>query len=220
MYALEAIDLYRFYHVGDEETRALRGVSLALLPGELVVVVGVSGSGKSTLLACLAGLDEPDGGFVTVAGKRVTRRPEPERAALRTRSIGVLMQSENLFEHLSVLENARLAAQLAGHDDAAHITQLLERVGLGERSRSRPSQLSGGELARAGLAVVLAAKPDVLLADEPTAEVDAATEARVLGVIEDFCTNGGAALIATHSPELARRAKRVLHLKDGRLQDV
>jgi putative ABC transport system ATP-binding protein len=220
MYALEAIDLYRFYHVGDEETRALRGVSLALLPGELVAMVGVSGSGKSTFLACLAGLDEPDGGFVTVTGTRVTRRPETERAALRARCIGVLMQSENLFEHLSVLENARFSARLAGHDDTAHTTKLLERLGLGERSHSRPSQLSGGELARAGLAVVLAAKPEVLLADEPTAEVDADTEARVLEVIEEFCSNGGAALIATHSLELARRAKRVLHLKDGRFQDA
>ncbi|MER3462809.1 MAG: ABC transporter ATP-binding protein, partial [Armatimonadota bacterium] len=112
MSTLEATDLYRFYHVGDEETRALRGVSLRIEPGELVAVVGTSGSGKSTLLACLAGLDEPDGGFVDLLGQRLTRRPEEERARLRARHVGVLMQSDNLFEHLSILGNVQFAAFL------------------------------------------------------------------------------------------------------------
>lgn len=219
MSALEATDLYRFYHVGDEETRALRGVSLRLEPGELVAVVGASGSGKSTLLACLAGLDEPDGGHVDVAGQRLSRRPEEERAELRAKHVGVLMQSDNLFEHLSVLENVQFAAILAGQDPAG-AADWLRRVGLGERLHSRPSQLSGGELARAGLAAALVARPAVLLADEPTAEVDAGTEALVLGEIDNFCAEGGAALISTHSPELARRAGRVLHIRDGRFADA
>lgn len=216
MYALEANDLYRFYHVGDEETRALRGVSLRLEPGEFVAVMGASGSGKSTLLACLCGLDDPDGGQVTVAGMRLSRRPEAQRASLRARRLGVLLQTENLLEHLSVFENAQLVAG-SGHD--ARLLELFTRVGLRERLDSRPSQLSGGELARAGLAVALAAQPSLLVADEPTAEVDAETEQKVLDVIEAFCRGGGAALIATHSAELARRADRVLHIKDGRLSD-
>lgn len=215
MSVLEAIDLYRFYHVGDEEIRALRGVSLRIEPGELVAVVGASGSGKSTLLACLAGLDEPDGGYVSVAGQRLTRRSEEERAELRARHMGVLLQSDNLFEHLSVLENVQFATLLA-HQSPAGAADWLRRVGLGKRLHARPSQLSGGELARAGLAAALAAQPTVLLADEPTAEVDAETESLVLGEIESFCARGGAALIATHSPELARRADRVLHIQDGR----
>ncbi|WP_028490843.1 ABC transporter ATP-binding protein [Thermus islandicus] len=215
MSVLEAIDLYRFYHVGDEEIRALRGVSLRIEPGELVAVVGASGSGKSTLLACLAGLDEPDGGYVIVAGQRLTRRSEEERAELRARHMGVLLQSDNLFEHLSVLENVQFATLLA-HQSPAGAADWLRRVGLGKRLHARPSQLSGGELARAGLAAALAAQPTVLLADEPTAEVDAETESLVLDEIESFCARGGAALIATHSPELARRADRVLHIQDGR----
>ncbi|MCL6527729.1 MAG: ATP-binding cassette domain-containing protein [Thermaceae bacterium] len=219
MSLLEAVDLYRFYHVGDEETRALRGVSLCLEPGELVAVVGASGSGKSTLLACLAGLDEPDGGFVNFAGQRLTRRPEEEQAELRARYMGVLMQSENLFEHLSILENVQFAAILAGQNPAG-AADWLWRMGLGERLHARPSQLSGGELARAGLAAALVVRPAVLLADEPTAEVDADTEALVLGEIEHFCAQGGAALISTHSSELACRANRVLRMQDGRLADV
>ncbi|MFZ5991393.1 MAG: ABC transporter ATP-binding protein [Deinococcota bacterium] len=215
MSVLEAIDLHRFYHVGDEEIRALRGVSLRIEPGELVAVVGASGSGKSTLLACLAGLDEPDGGYVSVAGQRLTRRSEEERAELRARHVGVLLQSDNLFEHLSALENVQFATLLA-HQSPAGAADWLRRVGLGKRLHARPSQLSGGELARAGLAAALAAQPTVLLADEPTAEVDAETEALVLGEIESFCARGGAALISTHSPELARRAGRVLHIQDGR----
>lgn len=215
MSVLEAIDLYRFYHVGDEEIRALRGVSLRIEPGELVAVVGASGSGKSTLLACLAGLDEPNGGYVNVAGQRLTRRSEEERTELRARHLGVLLQSDNLFEHLSALENVQFAALLARQNPAG-AADWLRRVGLGERLHARPSQLSGGELARAGLAAALVAKPTVLLADEPTAEVDAETEVLVLGEIESFCTRGGAALISTHSLELARRAGRVLHIRDGR----
>ncbi|GIW35176.1 ABC transporter ATP-binding protein [Meiothermus sp.] len=215
MSVLEAIDLYRFYHVGDEEVRALRGVSLRIEPGELVAVVGASGSGKSTLLACLAGLDEPDGGYVSVAGQRLTRRSEEERAELRARHVGVLLQSDNLFEHLSTLENVQFATLLA-HQSPAGAADWLQRLGLGERLYARPSQLSGGELARAGLAAALAAQPTLLLADEPTAEVDAETEALVLGEMESFCARGGAALISTHSPELARRAGRVLHIRDGR----
>lgn len=219
MSLLEAVDLYRFYHVGDEETRALRGVSLRLEPSELVAVVGPSGSGKSTLLACLAGLDEPDGGFVNIAGQRLTRRPEEERAELRARHVGVLMQSDNLFEHLSILENVQFAAIWAGQNPAG-AADWLWRVGLEERLHSRPSQLSGGELARAGLAAALVARPAVLLADEPTAEVDADTEALVLGEIEHFCAQGGAALISTHSSELACRASRVLRIQDGRFTDA
>lgn len=219
MKALEAVDLYRFYHIADEETRALRGVSLSLEPGELVAVMGASGSGKSTLLACLAGLDEPDGGYVNVAGQRLTRRPEDERDELRAKFVGTMLQSDNLFEHLSVLENVQFAAILAGRDQS-QAADWLKRVGLGERLHSRPSQLSGGELARAGLAAALVGCPAVLLADEPTAEVDASTEILVLGELEAFCAQGGAALISTHSPELARRAGRVLRIQDGRLADA
>src|SRR3981081_3442918 len=116
--ALEAHDLYRFYHAGEDETLALRGVSLHVDLGEIVALVGPSGSGKSTVLACLAGLDEPDGGYVMLRNQRLTRRPEAERAARRATNVGVLLQSGNLFEHLSVADNIALPMHLAGAFDA------------------------------------------------------------------------------------------------------
>ena len=220
MRPLEAFELYRFYHSGDDETAALRGVSLKLEAGEFLALMGPSGSGKSTLLACLAGLDEPDGGHVEVMGARLTRRPEALRAALRARHIGIMMQSGNLFEHLTVADNLRLQMSLAGKSDPTRIGRLLELMGLAQRRLARPSQLSGGEAARAGLAVALSAEPQVLLADEPTAEVDAATEAGILQLLRDRCRAGGAVLVATHSQALAAAADGILHIRDGRLGDV
>lgn len=221
---LEAVDLYRFYHVADEEVRALRGVSLDLAPGELVALLGASGSGKSTLLSCLAGLDDPDGGAVTVAGERLTRRPEAQRAGVRARHLGVMLQGGNLLAHLNVLDNVTLTGQLLGQPDEARALDLLGQLGLDHRRHAFPAQLSGGEVARVSLAAALAHRPAALLADEPTAEVDAATEERVIGVIEAFVRGEGrggrGAVIATHSPRLAARAGRVLRLKDGRWQDA
>ncbi|WP_034629892.1 ABC transporter ATP-binding protein [Desulfotruncus alcoholivorax] len=213
---LEAFDLYRFYHAGEEETLALRGVSIHLAPGELVAVMGPSGSGKSTLLACLAGLDEPDGGYVQLLGRRLTRRPQTERAAMRARKMGIMLQSGNLFDHLTVEDNIRLSMQLAGKVNQQRVGELLQLVGLKERSRARPAQLSGGEAARAALAVALSNTPPVLLADEPTGEVDVETEKYLLALLEDYTKGGGAALVATHSANLAARAGRIVHLLDGR----
>ena len=218
MTALEARDLYRFYHAGEAETLALRGVSLRLEPGEMIAVTGPSGSGKSTLLACLAGLDEPDGGHVELMGRRLSRRPEAVRSEMRAEHIGILLQSGNLFEYLTAEDNVRLQMQLAGKRDEAWLDELLDTVGLEARRHARPSQLSGGEAARAGLAVALAAHPDVLLADEPTGEVDADTEERIIDLLGRYCQQGGAALLVTHSQHLATRAERVLAIEDGRFR--
>ena len=214
---IAAHELYRFYHTGDDETLALRGVSLRVLAGEALAIVGPSGSGKSTLLACLCGIDEPDGGFVTVKSRRLTRRPEPERAAIRATSIGMLLQSGNLFDHLSVEENVRLQFDLRRASARDGPADLLDIVGLAHRRRARPSQLSGGEAARAGLAVALAAAPPLLLADEPTAEVDAQTEQRVLGLLDEHRRAGGATIVATHSNAVAAWADRIIRLADGRV---
>jgi putative ABC transport system ATP-binding protein len=216
---LEAQELYRFYHVGDEEIRALRGVSLRVEAGELVAIVGPSGSGKSTLLECLTGLDEPDGGAVLLHGKRLTRRSEIERAQLRAQHFGILLQSGNLFDHLSVENNLRLAQSLAEKVDAAYLEELLQQVGLDHRRGHRPTQLSGGEAARAGLAVALSTHPPILVADEPTGEVDAETETVLMEHLMAFCRQGGTLLLATHSAALAARADRVIHLLDGRITD-
>src|SRR6478672_7023185 len=133
---LEAASLYRFFRSGDEETLALRGVSLTVDSGELVAVVGPSGSGKSTLLACLAGLDEPDGGQVRIAGVRLSHRPESDRAAMRAAGIGMLFQSDNLIAHLSVAGNIDLAQRLAGRVDRGHRDRLLDLLGLTARAHA------------------------------------------------------------------------------------
>jgi putative ABC transport system ATP-binding protein len=212
---LEAQRIFRFFHAGEEETLALRGVTLIVEPGELVAVTGPSGSGKSTLLACLAGLDEPDGGMVKVAGQMMSRRPEPERAALRARSIGMVFQSANLFEHLTLDQNLALSQSLAGRSDRGRRVALLADLGLDRRARAFPSELSGGEAARAGLAVAMANDPAVVLADEPTGEVDATTEARVLNLLRDRTESGGAVVVVTHSRTVAAEADRVVDLLDG-----
>ena len=219
MHALDAYELYRFFHIGDDETAALRGVSLHVCAGEIVAVTGPSGSGKSTLLACLSGLDEPDGGHVEVAGARLTRRSQANRARLRRANFGILLQSGNLFPHLTVEQNVRFQTQLAGKPDERRIAPLLDSVGLAARARALPTELSGGETARAGLAVALACDPPILVADEPSAEVDRDTESRLIAHFEARRAAGQATLLATHSKALAQRADRIVRLKDGRVEN-
>jgi putative ABC transport system ATP-binding protein len=214
--AVLAEHLYRFFHAGDEEVQALRGVSLSVVAGEVVAVVGPSGSGKSTLLACLAGLDEPDGGTVWVAGRRMSRRPEAERAAIRAANVGVVLQSGNLVDHLTLAGNIRAAQRLSHHQhDIPGASDLLAAVGLAGRELARPAQLSGGEAVRAGLAVALASNPALVIADEPTAEVDSLTEAGLLELLVERAEAGIAVVVATHSDRVAAAAHRVVTLVDG-----
>ena len=218
---LHATELYRFFHAGDDETFALRGVSLSVGSGEIVAVVGPSGSGKSTLLSCLAGLDEPDGGHVMVAGQRITRRHEATRAGLRARWIGMLLQTNNLVNHLTVTQNIQAAQSLVKRGTAPRQAPaaLLADVGLADRGGARPSTLSGGEAARAAMAVALANDPPVLLADEPTGEVDRQSEARILDLLRQRASGGKAVLVVTHSQDVAAAADRVIHIVDGRIAD-
>jgi putative ABC transport system ATP-binding protein len=215
--ALSASHLHRFFHAGDEEVQALRDVSLYAHAGELVAVTGPSGSGKSTLVACLCGLDEPDGGTVAVAGERLSRRTESERARLRARHIGLLLQAGNLIDHLTVDENLELSQRLAGRPEARRRAEVLERLGLTSRTRALPGQLSGGETARAGLALAVVNRPAILLADEPTGEVDTDNEARVVDLLREEAARGTAVVVVTHSAALAVGADRVLQLLDGRV---
>jgi putative ABC transport system ATP-binding protein len=213
---LDASGLHRFFRRGGEEVAALRDVSLTLRPGELVAVVGPSGSGKSTLLNLLAGLDDPDGGAVAVAGEQMSHAGPTRQARLRGRAVGVLTQTSGLVEHLDLAGNLALARSFRTRrptDDP----DLLAAVDLGERRHARPSTLSGGETARADLAVALTGGPRLLLADEPTAEISEAEEATVLRLLRTLQPADGATLVVTHSPVVARAADRVVELVDGKV---
>ena len=214
---VDAIDLYRFFHAGDDETLALRGVSLRLYPGEIVAVTGPSGSGKSTLLSCLAGLDEPDGGTVRIGGELMSRRPEAERASIRARKVGMLFQSGNLLDHLTVEQNMRFVQRLVGTADRERIAALLDDVDLRDRATSSPPTLSGGEAARAGLAVALANQPVVVLADEPTGELDDPSADRIMQLLHRYARGGAAVLLVTHNPRISAFADREISLLDGRI---
>ena len=214
---VDAVDLYRFFHAGDDETLALRGVSLRLYPGDVIAVTGPSGSGKSTLLSCLAGLDEADGGSVRISGEMMSRRPEAERAALRARKVGMLFQSGNLVDHLTVEQNVEMVQRLAGAVDRGRIDRLLSEVGLRDRASAMPATLSGGEAARVGLAVALANQPTVILADEPTGELDQSSADRIMQLLRQHADAGAGVLLVTHNPHIAANADRRISLLDGRI---
>lgn len=209
--------IHRFFWSADEETVALRDVSLTLAAGEMVALVGPSGSGKSTLLSIIAGADEPDGGAVHIAGTRISHRSEAERARLRGQLVGILFQSGNLLPTLTVRDNIALAQRVGRARRRADIAAVVESLGLTAFANAYPRQLSGGELARAGLAVAVAGQPPLLLADEPTAELDDRTEDRVLDLLAAQARRGGAVLVAGHSAALTRAADRVVTLRDGRV---
>jgi putative ABC transport system ATP-binding protein len=215
--AVEAATLYRFFRAGDEETLALQSVSLTLRPGEFVTVVGPSGSGKSTLLSCLAGIDEPDGGSVLVGGRRMSHQPETVRARLRADTLGLLLQNRNLLPHLTVRQNVALVQRIIKNPRRESIMPLLDSIGISNRADALPHNLSGGELARAGLAVALANDPIAVLADEPTGELDGSSEREVLQALKHRAADGTAILVASHSAAVADASDRVIRLSDGRI---
>ena len=190
-----------------------RDVSLALAPGEFVALLGESGVGKSTLLNCIAGLDRPDSGRVWVAGEEVTALDDDGCARLRRRSLGFVFQAFHVLPHLSVADNVGLPLRLLGRPDDARVVAALESVGLQGLGARLPAQLSGGQLQRVAIARALVHAPGLLLADEPTGNLDPDTAERVLDVLRDQTRRvGSACLLVTHSQAAARRADRVLRL--------
>lgn len=216
---LQAHGLHRFFRRGGEEIAALRDVSIDLSAGELVAVMGPSGSGKSTLLNLLAGLDDPDGGSVLLSGERLSHQTSSVQSRIRARQIGVMTQSSGLVEHLDVVGNVKLAGSFrATSASTTEIGRLLESVGLTDQMNARPSTLSGGETARANLAVALVGDPSILLADEPTAEVSASEEVSILALLRDLQSSRRATLVVTHSSAVAKAADRVIELVDGKIR--
>jgi putative ABC transport system ATP-binding protein len=216
MTAIEARDLHRTYEQGDSPVHALRGVDLAVQPGEFVAVMGPSGSGKSTLLHLLGGLDRPDSGSVEVDGQDLATLGEPELALVRRRRIGFVLQFANLLPTLTAAENVGFPLMLDGRKDAAVLSAAaLERVGLGGRGSHRPGQLSGGEQQRVAIARAVATKPAVVLADEPTGSLDTLLGEDILRLLRSVADDGQAVVMITHEPRAAAYANRVLRLRDG-----
>jgi putative ABC transport system ATP-binding protein len=216
---LEMHGVVKRYRRGGEDVVALGGVDLAVARGELVALVGPSGSGKSTLLQLAGGLDVPDAGRVVVGGRDLATLSAAERARARRRRIGFVFQFFHLLPTLTVAENVELPLLLdRRRDRAARVGALLERVGVEHRAGHLPSELSGGELQRAAIARALVAGPELLLADEPTGNLDSATGAAVLALLAEVVAEAGTTLVmVTHDEAAARRADRALHLRDGRL---
>ena len=206
------------YRAGHATVVALSQVSLRLLPGEMVALVGPSGCGKSTTLNLLSGVDTPDEGEVVVCGVDLRRAGEEELTLLRRRRIGIVFQAFHLVPQLTVEENVALPLALDGRRDDARVQDLLQRVGLAHRRRHFPAELSGGEQQRAAVARALVHRPRLVLADEPTGNLDSASGVVVLQLLDELRRREGAALLlATHDQRLAVAADRVLAMHDGRI---
>jgi putative ABC transport system ATP-binding protein len=218
---LELEGVSKRYHTGSEEVAALAGVDLAVDEADTVAIVGPSGSGKSTLLHLAAGLDRPDTGRVRLAGRDLAGASVGERARIRRREIGFVFQFFHLVPGLTVAENVELPLLLDGRRDrAGRVAELLDAVGLAHRTRHLPSELSGGEMQRTAVARALVAGPRLLLADEPTGNLDSATGAEIMRVLFAARQDTGCSLVmVTHDEATAALAGRVLHLRDGRFQE-
>jgi putative ABC transport system ATP-binding protein len=219
--AARAEGLTKCYRRGVEEVRALDGVELTLEAGEFVAVVGPSGSGKSTLMNLLGCMDRPTAGRLWIAGEEVAGLGDAGLTRMRRAHIGFIFQQFHLLPTLTVLENVLLPASFGGRkvDGSARARVLLERVGLGRRLHHRPSQLSGGEMQRVAVARALINSPKLLLADEPTGNLDTEASAVVLDLFRALHAEGLTVVLVTHNPELAARAGRVIRLRDGRIAE-
>ena len=219
MAILETRDLKKYYGAGDTRVKALDGVTLSVEQGEFMAIVGTSGSGKSTLLHMLGGLDRPTAGTVTVDSQEIFSLKEEELTIFRRRKIGFVFQSYNLVPVLSVWENIILPIQLDGRAvDQAFVREVVTTLGLEQKLDRLPSQLSGGQQQRVAIARALASKPAILLADEPTGNLDSKTSQDVLGLMKVTSQKFGQTMVMiTHNEEIAQMADRIVRIEDGRI---
>ena len=219
MTVLETKDLKKYYGSGDTQVKALDGVDLTVENGEFVAIVGTSGSGKSTLLHMLGGLDRPTGGSVLVEGRDIFALKDEELTIFRRRKIGFVFQSYNLVPVLSVYDNIVLPIQLdGGRVDEDYVSQVIEALGLEQKLSRLPSQLSGGQQQRVAIARALATKPAILLADEPTGNLDSRTSQDVLSLMKTTGQKFAQTMVMiTHNEEIAQLADRIVRIEDGRI---
>ena len=218
-YIVETKNLKKYYEMGNNTVKALDGVDFCVNEHEFVAIIGKSGSGKSTLLHMLGGLDIPTSGEVVVDGKALLGLKKEQLAIFRRRNIGFIFQNYNLVPDLSVYENVILPVELDGrHVDWEYVKEILELLGLSEKKDTLPGNLSGGQQQRAAIARALAAKPAIILADEPTGNLDSATSHDVLGLLKmaakQFCQT---LILITHDRDIAQLADRIVHIEDGRI---
>ena len=214
-------DLRREYQMGSELIRALQGVTLAIRRNEYVAIMGPSGSGKSTLMNLLGCLDTPTGGEYWLNGQEVSRLSDDALARVRNREIGFVFQTFNLLPRATALQNVELPMVYAGassRDRRERAAEALRRVGLGERMDHRPNELSGGQRQRVAIARALVNRPSILLADEPTGNLDSATSEEIMRVFSQLQTQGQTVILVTHEADIAAHAERVITLRDGRVE--
>ncbi len=219
----ELHEVTRVYRLGSEEVRALDGVTVSFGVGEYWAIMGVSGSGKSTLLNVLGCIDRPTSGRYVVDGREVSGMDDDALSELRGREIGFVFQSFNLIPQLDVFENVMVPILYRDDppaDAEERAAALIERMGLGDRMRHRPTELSGGQQQRVAIARALINDPPILLADEPTGNLDSRTTEEILELFDELHREGKTILMVTHEPEVGARAERVLHLRDGRIERI
>jgi putative ABC transport system ATP-binding protein len=219
---IELSNIRKTYRQGGNDIHALDGIDLRVAPGEFVAIMGPSGSGKSTLLNVLGALDRPDTGRYRLAQDEISALDDDAASDVRNRRIGFVFQSFHLLPRLTVLENVLLPQRYARHADpsaAERAVALLERIGLGQRVGHLPGQLSGGQLQRAAIARALLNQPALLLADEPTGNLDSRSAADVLALLRELHAGGQTLVLVTHDPAIAAGAQRTIHLRDGRIAE-
>jgi len=217
---IEAVDLRKTYHVGKVEVQALRGVTFNVDQGKFVSVVGPSGSGKSTLFYLLGGLTRADAGRIVIDGDDFSQLSDAERTRMRKRKIGFVFQKFNLLPTLDARSNIEIARDIAGNGsfDAAHFNRICDLLGLSKRLSHRPAELSGGEQQRVALARALVNKPSIVLADEPTGNLDSKNSEIVLGMLRQSNRDlGQTVLMITHNPEAAEYGDQIIHMRDGQI---
>ena len=220
---LSARNLARAYRVGAQTVEALRGINLDIQRGDFIAIAGPSGSGKSTLLHLLGLIDSPSAGELRVRGRVAQSLGAERRASLRLRTLGFVFQAFNLLQMLTASQNVEIALALAGVERGERrerARQLLESVGLGRRLNHRPVQLSGGERQRVAIARALANQPDVVLADEPTGNLDSRTGGEIVDLLQQLNAAGQTIVMVTHNLEIARRASRLFLMRDGQIEEV
>ena len=218
---IRASDLWRTYVMGGEEIHALRGVSFTIDKGEYLAVMGPSGSGKSTLMNIVGCLDTPSRGTYVLRGQMVSQMSDDQLAAVRNREIGFIFQTFNLLPRTDALQNVELPliySGIARRERHERAKAALEAVGLGDRMHHRPNEMSGGQRQRVAIARALVNKPSIILADEPTGNLDSATGEEIMAAFEEIWRQGNTVILVTHEPDIAAKARRVVRMRDGKIE--